>query len=183
MASKDFGPVKQFGYIVEDLGAAVASWRDSLGIGPWTVIKNVPLHCEIDGRKSMPMINLALAYQGDVQIELIQQIDDKHSPYRCFIERGHYGLHHMAYLCDDIDGDIQRATEQGLALACDIKMPDGSRYAYFQRADFGEQLFFEFLQATPAMKAMFKAGIAAVADPAQSHTQIIEVDFSEMENS
>lgn len=180
MTDKRFGPIRQLGYVVECLDEAVAAWQQSLGLGPWTIIRNVQLQCDQRGEKQQPLINLALAYQGEVQIELIQQLDDGPSPYREYIDRGHFGLHHMAYLCENIDGDILRAKSQGLDLVCDINMPDGGRYAYFQRPGLGNELYVEFLEATPTMKAMFKDGGVASEKP-QLYEQIVDLDFAEMQ--
>jgi hypothetical protein len=106
------------------------------------------------------MIDIALAYRGDMQIELIQQKDLSASPYRLFIERRQFGLHHTAFVSEQIDADVEKLQNGGLVLACDINMPGGGRYVYFQSPVPGEQSFIELLEATPMMKQMFEQGIA-----------------------
>jgi len=160
---RGFGAVRQLGYIVENLEASVQAWSEQLGVGPWTIIRNVPLHSVYRGQPSTPLIDLALSYRGDVQVELIQQLNDAPSPYRAYIEQGRYGLHHTAFLCEQIEADVQRAEAQGLQVVCDIRMPTGGRYVYLQSPQLGEHLFIELLEATPQVLGMFAEGSAAAA--------------------
>ena len=148
MMSGTFGDIRQLGYVVQDLGRAVETWTTQLGVGPWTIIRNITL-------KSV--------YRGEMQIELIEQRNEAPSPYRPYIERGHYGLHHTAFLSEQIDADVTRAEVAGLRVVCDIRMPMGGRYVYLQSAGLGSQLYVEFLEATPMLRQMFAQGIAAAA--------------------
>lgn len=157
----NFGPIKQLGYLVENIDQAVAAWMDHQGVGPWMIIKNVPLKCTYRGEPSSPLVDIALAYRGDVQIELIQQTNDAPSPYRYYFNNQQFGLHHTAYLCEEIDTDISNAVANGHEIVCDINMPDGSRYVYTQIPALGEHVFVEFLEATDIMKQMFRDGIEA----------------------
>ena len=174
----NFGPVRQLGYLVSDLEDSVATWQNTLGVGPWTLIKNVPLKCEYMGQPSEPLIDIALAYQGDMQIELIQQTNEAPSPYLSFFQEKRFGLHHTAYLCDDINGSVAAATQQGHEIVCDIKMPDGARYVYTQVPGLGKDIFIEFLQATPIMKQMFSDGIAAAKTYDGSQANAL-IDFAQ----
>lgn len=157
------GSIRQLGYVAEDLDRAVEAWMAQLGVGPWTIIRNIPLHSVYRGQPSTPLIDIALSYRGDMQIELIQQRNDAPSPYRPFIEQRRYGLHHTAFLSERINEDVQRLESSGLTLACDINMPTGGRYVYFASPVPGEQTFIELLEATPMMKQMFEQGIPASA--------------------
>jgi hypothetical protein len=159
----DFGDIRQLGYVVHDLGAAVQAWTHELGVGPWTIIRNITLRSVYRGQPSEPLIDIALGYRGQMQIELIEQRNDAPSPYRPFIERSHYGLHHTAFLSEHIDTDVARAEAGGLRVACDIRMPMGGRYVYLQSDGLGPGLYIELLEATPMLRQMFSDGIAAAA--------------------
>lgn len=157
-----WGPVRQLGYVVQNLDQAVEAWSRQLGVGPWTIMRNVELSSVYRGEPSRPVIDLALAYRGEQQIELIQQTNDAPSPYRPFIERGHYGLHHFAFLAEQIDEAAAQGQAAGLQMVCDIRMPGGNgRYVYFASPVQGEQTYVELLQATGMMKQMFAAGMLA----------------------
>lgn len=171
--------VRQLGYVVENIDRAVEAWTTRLGVGPWTIIRNIPLHSVYRGAPSRPLIDIALSYRGEVQIELIQQTNDAASPYRSFIQRGQYGLHHTAFLSEQIGDDVERLQQNGLALVCDINMPTGGRYVYFQSPVPGEQTFIELLEATPVMKQMFEQGMPAAASW-DGQGQPTVIDFAAM---
>src|SRR5882724_9678666 len=171
--------IRQLGYVVENVDQAVAAWTTQLGVGPWLIIRNVPLQSVYRGTPSVPVIDCAFSYRGEVQIEFIQQKNDAASPYRAFIEQRRYGLHHTAYLSEPIADEVRRLQQAGLNLACDINMPTGGRYVYFDSPVPGDQTYIELLEATPAVKQMFEQGMAATAnwDGANAPTVI---DFAAM---
>ena len=155
--------MRQLGHVVQDLDAGVEAWSRQLGVGPWTILRNVELLGTYEGQAARPVIDLALGYRGDVQVELIQQKNDAPSPYRVFIEQKRYGLHHLAFLCEDIDGAVAAGEAAGLKVVFDIRM-GGGRYVYFPSPVPGEQTYIELLQATTMMKQMFAAGIVAARE-------------------
>lgn len=177
--SEQFGSTRQLGYLVPDIEKAVNAWMEHQGVGPWMIIKNVPLTCIYKGEESNPMIDIALAYQGDMQIELIQQTNDQPSPYLYYFQNQIFGLHHTAYLVEDIDSVIESAQANGHEVICDIQMPDGGRYVYTQLEALGEHVFIEFLSATDRMKGMFSEGIKA-AKAWDGDSQVTVIDMAAM---
>jgi catechol 2,3-dioxygenase-like lactoylglutathione lyase family enzyme len=176
-AARPFGDIRQLGYVVRDLTAAVDGWTRQLGVGPWTIIRNITLSSTYCGARSEPLIDIALGYRGDMQIELIEQRNDAPSPYRPYIERGHFGLHHTAFLSERIDADLERAESAGLRVVCDIRMPMGGRYVYLQSDDLGPGLYVELLEVTPLLQKMFADGIAAAATWNGSGAPVV-IDFA-----
>jgi hypothetical protein len=175
----DFGDIRQLGYVVRDLAPAVDAWSRELRVGPWTIIRNVALRSVYRGEPSEPLIDIALGHRGQMQIELIEQRNDAPSPYRPFIDRDHYGLHHTAFLSERIDADVARAEAAGLHVACDIRMPMGGRYVYFQSDGLGPGLYIELLEATPMLRRMFSDGIAAAA-AWDGRGEPVVIDFAAM---
>lgn len=168
----NLGPVRQLGYVVDDLDRWMDAMTKQMGLGPWTVFRGVELDCVYRGELGNPTIDVALAYSGELQLELIQPLDSKDSPYKHFVERGQYGLHHTAYLCEDIEADVQALTASGLNKICDIQMPSGmGRYVYFESPEFGDSYFIELLEATTMMMNLFSAGVAA-ADNIAPHRKL-----------
>jgi methylmalonyl-CoA/ethylmalonyl-CoA epimerase len=155
-------PFRQLGHVVEDLDRAVASWSERLQVGPWLIIRNIALPCTFRGRPSEPLIDIALSYMGEMQIELIQQRNGADSPYRAFIDQGRFGLHHAAVLTERVDEDVERLGKAGLQLACDIRVPAG-HYVYFDSPVPGDNTYLELIEATPAMMDMFRQGMASSA--------------------
>ena len=163
MSKSRFGAIKQLGYLVDDIDAGTKAWTESLGIGPWTILRNVTLEATYLGKPTSPKLNVALSYdvEAGIQIELIQQLNDAPSPYIEFFKAGRLGLHHTAYLIDDIDAAEQEALAHGMELVFDIRQMDMSRYLYFRQPGLGNEVYVEFLQNTDAMQGMFSGGMEA----------------------
>ena len=53
-------------------------------------------------------MSAAIAYSGDLQIELIYQHDDAPSIYSEFSRGGRSGLQHMGVMTDSVDGDLEQ---------------------------------------------------------------------------
>ena len=85
-ADKILGPVKQWGYLVKDLDQAMECWVEQLGVGPWWGYRNVTVQALTDGQTSEVTMSVGLAYHQGMQIELIHQTNDAHSPYSYFYE-------------------------------------------------------------------------------------------------
>ena len=115
MNRKTYGPIRQIAYIVEDLDAAIRHWIAFAGIGPWTVYRNTSMRGHCRGADTTVKMNVGLSYQDEVQIELIQVTSKTPSPYQDASGRSLIGMHHIAWLSRDIDGDVARARQRGLS--------------------------------------------------------------------
>ena len=112
--SRIFGPIRQNGYVVRDVEAAMKHWTEALGVGPFFYFERVPIEdFRYQGEPSPIEVSIALANSGPLQIELIQQRNDAPSMYRDFLQAGHEGLQHVAYWTRDFDADLERALAGG----------------------------------------------------------------------
>ncbi|WP_421999616.1 VOC family protein [Reyranella sp.] len=128
------GPVRQNGYVVRDIHAAMDRWIKVLGVGPWFYIDRVQTdHFRHRGRDSAVEMSIALANSGELQIELIQQRNDAPSLYREFLDSGREGLQHVAYWPADYQAAYDAMLERGYALGHEgqIGGPQG-RFSYFE---------------------------------------------------
>jgi len=128
-----FGPIRQNGYVVRDVEAAMDHWMERLGVGPWFLIERVKLDWfRHRGADSSPALSIALANSGDLQIELIQQWDDSPSLYREFLDAGHEGLQHVAFWTTEYQSLYDAMAEAGYTLGHEgqIGGPQG-RFAYY----------------------------------------------------
>ncbi|MCB1616566.1 MAG: VOC family protein [Pseudomonadales bacterium] len=142
-----FGPIRQVAYLTNDIEASMHAWVKQSGVGPFTWYRNFSMPAVHKGQETTVSLEVGIAYRGNMQIELIQQTNDAPSPYRSFFEKGQMGLHHLAYVTDDIERDMQRAKQAGFDIITTISAPVG-RYAYFQDPAMPEN-YFEFLEVTP----------------------------------
>lgn len=102
--SRRFGPIRQSGYLVDDLDRAMAHWTTTLGVGPFFLIPDVAMVDPVyRGAPCDARISIALANSGDLQIELVVQNNAAPSIYREWLDQGRYGLHHVGFFVDDIE--------------------------------------------------------------------------------
>jgi len=106
-------------WVVPDLRVAIDSWVDSAGVGPFFWFDGVPFS-EARHRgepRDFPACKAAIAYAGDLQIELVCQENDDPGVFRDVFARGEHGLHHMALLCADYEAERDAYVAAGAALA------------------------------------------------------------------
>ncbi|MCB1630401.1 MAG: VOC family protein [Pseudomonadales bacterium] len=151
-----FGPIRQWGFLVKDIDAAMHGWVQQLGVGPWWGYRHVSLRSQFRGEQAQVRMHVALAYQGGMQIELIQQINDASSPYRFFHDQPQAQLlHHLGYMVDDTDAAVQKARAGGL-LEHAMLSNEFARYVYLEHAAISGT-FVELMPADPALIASFEA--------------------------
>lgn len=96
--SRFFGEIRQLGYVVPDIEAAMRYRSETLGVGPWFYNPKVPIqNYRYRGEAYAPHNSVALANSGYVQVELIQTRNDVPSMYRDFQQAGRTGLQHVAF--------------------------------------------------------------------------------------
>ncbi|AOR70454.1 glyoxalase [Burkholderia stabilis] len=128
------GPIDQLGYVVANLDTSVARWRARHDLGPWTVFRNVRLDGRHLGEPVTVTMDVGLAYRGDLQIELIHVTNDSRSPYRDAHGQPLVGLHHVAWVVDDLDAALAQLTARGLRVVFEAHNPS-TRVAYLDDAD------------------------------------------------
>lgn len=130
--SRVFGSICQNGYVVRDIRGAMKHWTEALGVGPFYFVETVPVvDFRYQGEPSDVEISVALANSGDLQIELIQQLNDAPSMFRDFLAAGHEGLQHIAYWSTDFEADLERALEFGYEIGQEGRIGDPGRFVYF----------------------------------------------------
>jgi catechol 2,3-dioxygenase-like lactoylglutathione lyase family enzyme len=130
--SRFFGEIRQLGYVVDDIEAAMDHWSRVLGVGPFFYNPRVPIENYFyQGARYEPHNSVALANSGPLQIELIQTRNDVPSMYRDFRQAGHRGLQHVAYWTDNYDADLERLTAQGFEPVMGGEVGERGRFVYF----------------------------------------------------
>jgi hypothetical protein len=125
------GPIRQVGYIVADIDAAIESWVN-LGVGPWFVMRNMPIRAIYRGEPCEMSLTLALANSGDMQLELLHPDDDTPSIYTEFLASGQHGYHQLAYWTEDYDGTMTSVRDAGWPVVWSGGEDVGSRFAYVE---------------------------------------------------
>ncbi|MGV0815080.1 VOC family protein [Mycolicibacterium boenickei] len=126
------GEVRQIGYVVTDLDDAIAGWL-KMGVGPWFVIRNLPQRVTFRGAPCEVTLSMALSNSGDLQVELIQQLDDTASIFTEFLAgTASGGFHQLAYWADDFDAAMATLADAGWPLVWSGGEGEGVRFAYFE---------------------------------------------------
>lgn len=131
--SRIFGPVRQNGYVVRDIQAAMDHWIKVMGVGPWYYVDRVKTdYFRHRGRDSDIEMSIALANSGNLQIELIQQRNDAPSMYQEFLAAGREGLQHMSFWTTDYQALYDRALTLGYKVGHEGQIGgEKGRFAYF----------------------------------------------------
>lgn len=132
------GPATQLGFVVRDLDVAVRHWIDVLGVGPFLYLDKgtgrPPAVSIFRGQEVRVEIRLAFGFIGDVQIELIEQVNDAPSPYREFIEQGREGLQHLGYWVHDYAAARRRIEAAGYVPELEIPIAGSDERIVYYRA-------------------------------------------------
>ena len=128
-----FGEIRQLGYVVPDIEAAMDYWSRVLGVGPFFYAERVPVvNFTYRGAPSSPVTSVALANSGAVQVELIQQRNDAPTMYRDFVQAKGSGLQHVAYWTQSFDADMARLSARGFKVGMGGEVGARGRFVYFE---------------------------------------------------
>lgn len=126
------GPIRQLGYVVDDIEAGMKHWSEVMGVGPWFYNPRVPIEdYTFDGQRYEPENSVALANSGEMQVELIQTRNDVPSLYRDFMAKGLLGLQHVAFWTTDFDADLARMEARGFSVKMSGRVGERGRFLYF----------------------------------------------------
>jgi len=134
-----FGPVDnsiiQIAYSVADIEEEMRRYSELLRVGPWFLIGPfVPPKGVYRGTPTKMRVSLALAYSGDLMIELIQQHDQEPSVFQETLKaRGAHGFHHWAIGARDFEKTTAQYRSRGYeeAFSDTAPAPLGCRVVYF----------------------------------------------------
>ncbi len=157
-------------WVVPDLRGAIESWSRSAGVGPFFWFDGVGC---ADGRHrgapaEFPAVTAAIAYAGDLQIELVCQDNDEPGVFRDVFEEGQSGLHHMALVCKDYESERDAYVDGGAELAFEGRIGNSRTCWVDTTPTLGFMV--ELLEPSPVRDAGFAAMRAAAeawdgADP------------------
>jgi hypothetical protein len=153
-----FGEIRQIAYVVHNIGAAMRTWSESLGVGPWFYRERVSPDVFRYRRTNSPLVmSIALANSGDMQYELIQQHGDAPSLYRDFLSSHGEGQQHVGYFVDDLAAPVARALELGYEMGHEGEVANAGPFVYMTRPGAPPGTVIEFLAMTEPRRRTFAA--------------------------
>ncbi len=103
----------QIGYVVKDVDKTVSYYKDTFGIRPWMLLDERPQPCIEKGKEVHPLLRIALAYMGYVQVELIQVVEGE-SVHLNHPAESPWRIHHLGFMVQDIDKRLGACRKLGI---------------------------------------------------------------------
>jgi len=147
----------QLAYVVPDINAAMVRWTADLRAGPWFMQRDFPgINPIYRGEASVARVDLAFAFVGHMQIELIGPRDDAPSVYRELIGTTGYGFQHWGVAAPQFDQEVESLLARGYDMAFSAAVPSGGRVAMFDTKG-ALPAMIELIEADDALNRVFGA--------------------------
>jgi len=143
----------QIAWVTNALNHTEAALTALLGVKKWVRLPNIhfgPDSCTYRDQPADFVVDLALSYAGDTQLELIAPVSGE-SIYTEFLRDCGPGLHHICMETDDMDAAIREA---GADVVQRGVMPGGMEFAYVSAAAAGVP-YLEIAHITPEIREFF----------------------------
>jgi methylmalonyl-CoA/ethylmalonyl-CoA epimerase len=143
--------IKQIALVVRDLDAAIRSWWELLGVGPWnayTLSADILSDMHYRGKPARFGLRHALAWKDNVQIELVQPLDGQNI-FADHLAAFGEGLHHLGIYVPDHAQAVAEFRAQGfepIQGARGFGVTGDGAFAYF-RTDHPLAAIVELIQA------------------------------------
>ncbi len=126
--------VNQIGILVQNIPEAVASYAKLLNIGRWYRSNTVKNEAVYRGKPVSIDLDIVLAFQGGMEIELIQVKGKEENVYSDMLAKNGGGIHHLGFTVSGYDRKLAQMKANGIeVLQSGVITTKGSaitRYAY-----------------------------------------------------
>ena len=129
-----FTKVHHVGVIVKDMDEAIKHYQ-SFGMGAFELLELSPAEGLFRGQSLVTTPIISMASVGGTLIELLQPTDEP-SLIKEFFENKGEGLHHIAFLADDLDQETDRMVKKGFEVVFSQKFGEGG-CAFFDTSKVG----------------------------------------------
>lgn len=137
--------VRQIGIVVESLPKAVEYYSNAFGIGPWFRSKFTGEEHYLAGKRQIRFgLDIAMAFAGNVQYEIIQHKGGDRNIYCDHLDTHGEGVHHLGFYVNDFDKRLAGLTERGVGVLQSGELSSGgsaggsvTKYAYLDTAAIG----------------------------------------------
>jgi catechol 2,3-dioxygenase-like lactoylglutathione lyase family enzyme len=138
------GRVRQIGIVVKSVPETVEFYT-KLGIGPWFRPRLSAKEHFLGGERSVEFdLDLAIAFAGPVQYELIEHKAGDRNIYCDHLERYGEGIHHLGFYVGDFDRHLAAYRDAGVGVLQAGRLTSGggaggsvTKYAYLDTRQIG----------------------------------------------
>ncbi|HTH05099.1 MAG TPA: VOC family protein [Ilumatobacteraceae bacterium] len=125
------GAPVQIAYAVPDATTAAAAWAGDLGAGPFFVRPRIELVDVVyRGRPGTFDHTSAYGQWGSLMVELVADHGRGDSPIRDMFAPGESGLHHLAFIVDDLDETMKALVRAGYEIAMSARTTNGTEFHF-----------------------------------------------------
>lgn len=165
--SKIFGSVRQVALVVHDIDAAMSVMIEKMGIGPFFILREIqPEDYQYRGQSvEAPILSLAFAFSGELNIEIIQQHNAAPSAYRDFLATRGDGVQHLSSwteLPSEYDSIRANLLAAGQKIVHEGRVGN-NRFVYFDTTDPVLGMCFEVSEGLSAELGPLVARMSATA--------------------
>jgi hypothetical protein len=129
--TKTYGPLMQNSFIVANLDEAIDHWAKNLSVGPFFEFPPLKFVAgTLHGKPHIPTFRAAIAYSGDLMIELIQPQGP--SIFQEFLDEGGTGVHHNCVATTNHDTAAATLHKRGGTTLQYQDDGNGSRMSYIK---------------------------------------------------
>ena len=129
-----FAKVHHVGVVVKDMKKTVAHY-ESLGLGHFEALKLSPAEGFLRGKSLVSTPIISMGEVGGIIMELLQPTEDE-SLIKEFYEARGEGIHHIAFLVEDIDRETEHLLRRGYKVLFNQKFGKGG-CAFFDTGQVG----------------------------------------------
>lgn len=148
------GPIRQLGYVTQDVEAAAMHWINKGIAGPFFLMKGAVFgEWNSEGKTASATLDIAFGQSGDVMIELITPRDGALDLYRSELLKTRIcNPHHLGYLVKDLEAVGQSLDTEKRVVRATLDSKNYFEY-YDTRPLFGQ--FTEIIQDCPENQQFF----------------------------
>jgi uncharacterized protein (AIM24 family) len=162
--SARFGPIMQNGYVVRDLERAMHHWTQVVGVGPFFVLEHIEFaELLLRGEPTRIDLSVAVAYWGDVQVELIYQEGAAPSIYSEYAAAKGEGLQHVGVMTESVEAHLQELRAVGVKPVQWGATAAGIRFAYVNTDQHSGGMI-ELIERGRAIESFFNMAREAARD-------------------
>ena len=150
------GEIFQIAFVPADFDAALRFWTETMGAGPFFLLEHIQAeNSKYQGEPASFDFSAAVGYWGDLQIELIQQHDDKPSIYSSWLQQGMQGVHHVCVAVQDMAQTRRVCAELGATVLQEAQFRGGSAEVIYVDTHGGPGTMVEFWKGDDAGRKFF----------------------------
>jgi methylmalonyl-CoA/ethylmalonyl-CoA epimerase len=138
------------GLVVKDIDKAVDQYQSTFGIGPFRKMELPVTEGELRGIPCKPILKLAFARMGAVQLELMQA-EPGENIYWEFYQKHGEGLHHLGFDVGEEDSgpELDRLKNLGIGILQKGKTEGGTTFIYLDSSSIGGTILELILRQQP----------------------------------